>query len=192
LRQSLPPKFLFANALLFLLYLFCNPYRYCRKFLQNKGEENIYAYGETPLETLDLIAENCPVKPIDTWLDLGSGRGQGTIYITAQRRCKGLGIDQIERFVRRANWTARLTGLPATFLTLDILDAPFDQATVVYLYGTAWPDATLSLLEEKMQKLPKGARIISISAPLKTFPLLKTFPVSFPWGDTDAFLHIAG
>ena len=49
--------------------------------------------------------------------------------------------------------------------------------------------------EKKMKTLPKGAKVVTISYPLSSqeenfFRLYKSFEVSFPWGSTNAYLHI--
>jgi len=44
-----------------------------------------------------------------------------------------------------------------------------------------------------MAALPKGAKVVTISAPLPATPSLVSagsFPLSFPWGDTEGYLHV--
>lgn len=183
-------RFAFADLSLALLYLFCNPYRYCRKFLQKRGEKEIHAYGETPLTTLQIIATESGITATDRWLELGSGRGRASLWIANFIGCQTLGVEWIGRFVKRGNWIAYLFRLKnLKFVCQSVLDAPFHEATVVYLYGTSWSDELIERLEERMKALPPNSKIISISFPLPTFQVIKTFPVSFPWGKTEAYLH---
>jgi len=182
-------RFALADLCLSLLYLFCNPYRYCRKFLQKRGKQEIYGYGETPLTTLQIIANESGVNATDCWLELGSGRGRAALWIAHFIGCQTLGIEWIDRFARRANWIARLFQFKNLLYTCqNVLDAPFSQASVVYLYGTSWSDELIEQLQERMKTLPQGSKIVSISFPLPAFHLIRSFPVSFPWGETQAYL----
>ena len=46
-----------ADISLLSKYLFQNPFKMSSRFLQSKGFDEIYAYGETPLTTLEEIAK---------------------------------------------------------------------------------------------------------------------------------------
>ena len=96
-------RFAFIEFSFALLSLFSNPYRVCRKFLQKKGAKEIYAYGETPLETYRKIAAVCGVGPNDEWLELGAGRGKGCFWIANLIGCRVRGIEWVPQFV----WMAR-------------------------------------------------------------------------------------
>lgn len=187
LRYLRNKKFALAELSLIFLYLFCNPYRYCRKFLQKKGEQDIYAYGETPLRTLALIASKANIQPTDCFLELGSGRGRASLWVGAHIGCKVIGVEWIERFVNRSRLAAKWMKNVSFFCT-ELQNAPFEKASIVYLYGSSWSEELFDLLEKKMQALPKGAKIISISFPLKGFNRIESFPVRFPWGETSAYL----
>lgn len=193
-RESMKPSLQFnlAKLTLSILYAFCNPYRHCRKFLQKRGEKEIYGYGETPLKTLQIIAEKCEATSSDTWLELGAGRGLACFWIALNVGCKTIGVEWIPRFVNRAGFTAKIFSMNHLhFKQSHVLNAPFYKATIVYLYGTSWDDELIEKLEEKMKMLPKGSKIACISFPLKYFSLVETFPVVFPWGETECYLHIS-
>lgn len=182
-------RFALADLALSLLYIFCNPYRYCRKFLQRKGEKDVYGYGETPLTTLEKIAIESGVTPEDRWLELGAGRGRASFWISSFIGCQTLGVEWIERFVKRANFIARIFRFKnLSFQCQDVRKAPFSEATIVYLYGTSWSDECMEELQAAMQALPPASKVISISFALPNFRELKSFPVSFPWGETTAYL----
>lgn len=160
--------------LLLCLPLF-NPYRLCRK----RGD----VYGETPFETLHKIADLCDLTEEDVWLDLGCGRGRGCFWMAHFVGCRVIGVERVGLllFLARLLKPSKLS-----FKIGSLLDLDYSEVTLVYLYGTTWPDA---LLEKIAAKVPIGARVVSISAPLVDLPILKSFPVSFPWGETTAYLQ---
>jgi SAM-dependent methyltransferase len=182
--------FALADLTLSLLYTFCNPYRHCRKFLEKIGEKQIYAYGETPFSTLETIAREVNATSQDYWLELGSGRGKAALWIASFIGCRTTGIEWVPRFVKRANFTARLFRLSnLSYECKNILDAPFKDATIIYLYGTTWDDELIGKIQEKILTLQKRIKLVIISSPLKNTKVIKTFKVSFPWGNTSAYLH---
>ncbi len=185
-------RFALADCTLSLLYLFSNPYRVCRKFLQKKGAKNIYAYGETPLTTLEHIAASFGIGPQDRWLELGSGRGRGCLWLSLYLGCQTEGIEWIPSFVKKANWVRNVWGVTnAFFQKKSVEEADFSQATVVYLYSTCMSTDEIENLLSRMAPLPSGSKVITISESLDfpSYTLVKSTPVSFPWGETDAYLH---
>lgn len=173
--------------------LFSNPYRTCRKFLQKRGETDIYAYGETPLETLKQIAEQAQLTSEDRWVELGAGRGKGCFWIAHFIGCQTLGVEWVPSFVRTANWLKVLFRMKnLSFQLKNMEEVDFSSATVVYLYGTCLSEEEISLLTQKMEALPLGARVISISYPIESPSLVlkQTFEVSYPWGTATAYLSI--
>jgi hypothetical protein len=174
------PRFALLDLSFGFLSLFSNPYRTCRKFLEKQGVENIYAYGETPLQTYERIVRECDVGAEDTWIEMGAGRGKGCFWLSHFVRCRVIGVEWIPQFVRRANLLKTLFQMRRLeFQNLEIEKADLSQATVIYLYGL-WPALDI----------PKGVKVITISEPLEGFSVIKTFWVRYPWGRTSAFLQI--
>lgn len=177
------PKFALIDLAFGLIALFINPYRTCRKFLQKKGEKNIYAYGETPYATYERIALQCGIGPNDTWLELGSGRGKGCFWLSHFTGCKVIGIEWIGQFVFFAKLFQKLFIMNGIeFQRGDIQKSDLDQATikatVIYLYGL-WPNL----------EIRKGVKVITTGEPMEGFRVIKSFWVRFPWGRTTAFLQ---
>ncbi len=182
-----------VRLLFSLASLFSNPYRACRKFLQKRGEKEIYGYGETPFAALETIAEKCRLSPVDHWLDLGAGRGAGCFWMALSTGCRATGVEWVPSFVRLARLIAFLSGSDrVSFECKEMVEADFSQATAVYLYGTCLPDEKVARLAEKMKQLPPGARVVSVSEPLNAphLPLVESFPLTYPWGETEGYLHI--
>jgi hypothetical protein len=186
-------KLLQADCLLFLLYFFSNPYRMCRKFLEKKRAHNIYAYGETPLTTLEQLVLSFNIQPEDRWLDLGAGRGRGCFWISEVWGCPTRGIEWIPSFVSRAAWIVKQLSLPRLeFQNIVMEKADFSWPDVVYLCGTCMSEEEIEALLIPMKALRSGAKVITISEPLNdpSYLLIQSIPVSFPWGETEAFLQI--
>lgn len=186
------PRFALLDLSFGLLSLVSNPYRACRKFLQKKGEEDVYAYGETPFATLEKIASHCQATPADRWVELGSGRGKGCFWIAHFIGCETTGIEWVPSFVRAARFLKNCFRIKNISFRLENMEeADFSKASIVYLYGTCLDDALMARLIEKMKTLPKGARVVSVSEPLQCEHLILKgpFPLTFPWGETEGFLH---
>jgi len=181
-RYYRSPKFALIDLSFGLVALFANPYRTCRKFLQRKGAENIYAYGETPYTTYQKLVEECGIGPHDTWFEMGAGRGKGCFWLNHFAGCKVVGVEWIPQFVRLARILRRMFRMKnLEFIRSDIEQVDLNHATVIYLYGL-WPDL----------KIKEGTRVITISEPIGGYRVLKSFWVRFPWGRTTAYLQVAG
>lgn len=192
------PKLSFfkVDMTLLLTYLFNNPYVISKEFLKDQGEKNVYAYGETPLTTLDHIAKECQLSSSDTVYEVGSGRGRCCFWLNSFIKCNVVGIEYIPEFTTRSNEIKERFKLKnIQFLQQDMLKTNYSNATAIYLYGTTLDDNTIEQLIKQFDHTKPGTKIISISYPLTDYPtqsfeLMKRFPVRFPWGTTDAYLQI--
>jgi SAM-dependent methyltransferase len=193
------PKFRFMTVDfgLFLTYLFDNPFQMSKRFLAEKGEQDLHQYGETPLTTLDAIMKKAGVTSADTIYELGSGRGRTSFWLSQYLGCNTIGIEQIPAFVERANRLVQRCGLKnVSFKQENFCDSTFENATVVYLYGTCLEDEAIHRLTARLAQLPSGTKIITVSYPLNdydttnSFELMNCFQQPFTWGNADVFLHI--
>lgn len=193
------PNWSFAKVDLsiILMYFFHNPFSISKRFLQKRGDADVYAYGETPLTTLDLITKECPITSSDTVYELGSGRGRTCFWLQAFCRCRVFGIEMIPDFVERASRIQRkLPNSQVVFRCEDMLESDLSDATVIYLYGTCYEEDFIRRLTAKLKKLKSGTRIISISYPLSdfaedhSFELMKRFSAQFTWGEGDVYLQV--
>ncbi len=185
------PRFALIDLCFGLVALFSNPYRTCRKFLQRKKAADIYAYGETPLATLEKIARVCEIGPQDRFLELGSGRGKGCFWMAEFIGCQTHGIEWVPQFVAVAKGLKALFRVSKlSFSREDMEGADLSSYTVVYLYGTCLDDAAVDRLKQKLAELPVGAKVITISYPLPSLELKKSFTVRFPWGVALAYYHL--
>lgn len=176
-------------------YIFKNPYAISKHYLKSKHASEVHTYGETPLMTYDLLARAVGLKATDTFLELGSGRGRGIFFLSHFYHVHAIGIERIPQFVKLSKHLAqKYNQEEVEFLCADMLKADLPFATVIYLYGTSLADGEIAPLIHKLKNYPQGTKIISISYPLtdydeKAFAITKTLPVSYPWGETDAYIQ---
>lgn len=190
-------SFLKADLSLRLMYLFHNPYKISKRFLMHKGAKDVYAYGETPLTSLEIIARECRIGPQDCVFELGAGRGRTCFWLHSFIGCSVVGLEYIPEFVDRANLIKKKLGFKKIeFRLADMLTADYSGATVCYLYGTCLDESSIEKLVSKFSKLPSGTKIITVSYPLTdyaaetAFEVMKRFTVPFTWGTSDVFLQI--
>lgn len=175
-------------------YFFHNPYPISRKYLQSKGESEIHVYGETPLTTMHRIAQEFEFKPSDFVIELGSGRGRSAFFLREYWGCHVLGIERIPFFANKALQIVHLAGCEhISFACMDMMEADFSSATIIYLYGSCLSDDEIASLIQKFEQLPAHVKIITVSYPLsdysEKFKTVKQFTGSFPWGETEIFLN---
>ena len=191
-------QFAKADICLMMTYLFDNPFKLSKRFLTNRGEKEVYAYGETPLSTLDEIVRLCKVQAKDVVFELGCGRGATCFWLNTIIGCRVVGIDYLPAFIQRADRIRKKLHMDKLEFRLDdIVDTDLTGATVVYLYGTCLDEAVIKKLIQKFSKLPPGTKIITISYPLadfcegkNPFELMKRFEAPFTWGQADVYLQL--
>jgi SAM-dependent methyltransferase len=190
------PIFRKADLSLLSLYFFQSPYSISKKYLKKSEAKEIYAYGETPLTTLDQIVKECQIKPEDVVFELGCGRGRTCFWLHAFVGCKVKGIDFVPEFINRADRIkAKYHLANIHFFEREMLAVDYRQATVIYLYGTCLEDEEIQQLITKFKKLPIGAKVITVSYSLveyqqeTIFKLTKQFTAPFTWGEADVYLH---
>ena len=176
------------------IFSFQNPYRISRKYLQEKGEKEIHVYGETPLTTLRLIAEECGIKSSDFVIEMGCGRGRSCFFLSEYLGCKVHGIERIGKFVDSARKVAKESHCEnISFSNEDMAESDLGAASVIYLYGSSLSDEEISVLIKKFEKVSPSTKIITVSYPLsdysKKFNTSKKFSASFPWGDAVVYLN---
>jgi SAM-dependent methyltransferase len=186
-----------ADLALLFSYFGVNPYRISRKFLEERGEVEVYAYGETPLASMDKIARECGISSKDTVIELGCGRARTCFWLALVLKAKVIGIDFIPDFIKKGEAVRKKYGIQRLQLKCaDFLKEDFKKGTVVYLHGTCMTDGEIVLLSDKLTRMKKGTKVITVSFPLTDYPLAdkwelqKQFRASFTWGSTDVYLQI--
>lgn len=118
-------------------------------------------YVPTPPEVVNEMLRLAEVKPGDIIYDLGSGDGR--IVIAAVKdfgAARGVGIDLDPARTAEAVVNARAAGVAdrVTFLTQDLFESDFSEATVVAVYLLP---QMLQRLVPRMRALRPGTRIVS-------------------------------
>jgi len=187
----------FAKVDLYFLrsYLLENPYRMSKQFMRERGEEDVDTYGETPLTTMDQIARECALNSKDIVYELGCGRARTCFWLYSFIGCRVYGVEYLPAFVKIGQSIKRHFQIEdVKFLCKNFLDVDLSNASVIYFYGTCSDDALIKKLCHKFQSLSPKTKIITISYPLTSysphFKVIKSFPVTFPWGETTAYLQV--
>lgn len=190
------PAFLKIDLSLLLSYLFNNPFRISKRFLMGKGEKDVYTYGETPLTALDFIANQCHLSMGDTVFELGCGRGRTCFWLNHFIGCQVVGVDYVPAFIERANRVkAKFHVQGVDFRLENFLETDLSGATVIYLYGTCYPAPFIKQLIKRLESLPRGTKVITVSYALAdfqptSFEVSKCFSVSFTWGVADVYWQV--
>lgn len=186
-------RFMKCDIRLLASYVGSSPYRISKIYLQHQGFEEIYAYGETPLEVMENISRECGIGSKDVFFDLGCGRGRGCFWMREFIHCQVVGIDFIPDFIEVAKLVAQKCGIQQiSFRWEDYIRSDLSEATVIYYYGICSSDEEVERLTEKFNKLRAGTKVITVSFNLNSeeFSLVKVFPVTFVWGKTDVYYQV--
>ncbi|MEX1013245.1 MAG: class I SAM-dependent methyltransferase [Waddliaceae bacterium] len=170
------------DIMLLMKYIRKSPYRISKEHLHE------YTYGETPLTTMAKIATECMVTANDRFFDLGCGRGRACFWMHHFIKCKVVGIDYIPKFIAYANQVKEKYHLEGIdFIEESIENSDLSQATIVYFFNLF---ASASLENTLIEKLPKNAKVITVSSPLSDlFEIEKSFTLQFPWGNAVGYLQ---
>ena len=182
-------RFALLDFVFGLIAFVANPYRICRKFLERRGETNVFAYGETPLTEFEKLMKAAGLAAGDTYVELGSGRGKTCLWAALFVGCKVRGVEWVPGFVRMAQRVARGLGIQAEFAQGSMLETSLRNASVVYFYGI---DRDVGPLIQLFEEMAPGARLVTISEPVPSgaFVVQRVVQVAFPWGHTDAFVQV--
>jgi hypothetical protein len=178
-----------VNISLKRAYFFRNPYRMLRRFLQKRGDKEVFLYGETPLTTIQKIVEEFKIPRGASFCDFGSGRGHIPLFLASTYGMRAVGIEEVPSFVKIANRIAAKYALSARFFCQDFTTWE-EEPDFVYLYGTCLSDAVI----EKLVKTPwKRTQWITVSFPFSDyssrFRVEKKLLGQYPWGEADVFLN---
>lgn len=189
-------SFFKVDTYLLWLYAFDNAFKVSKRFLKQKGERDIYTFGETPLTTLDSIFQRIKLTKKDVICELGCGRGRSCFWLNQFIGCRVIGVDYVPEFVERANQVKKRFNVEGVEFRLeDFRQTDFKGVTIIYLYGTCLPNHIIVKLSEKFRKLPRGTKIITVSYSLTDynvanyFEVEKVFSMPFTWGEGDVYVQ---
>lgn len=162
-----------------------SPYQISKKYLIEKGEKNPYQYGETPLTTLAKMIKSFKILPGDRVFELGAGRGRAALFFAEYIGCKVLAFEKISEFVSKMIDSERVEMIHG-----DMLEATFESATVVFLFGTMLDDSSIKKIANN---IPVGVKVITVSYPFSayhdSYETKQVITGVFPWGKTEVYLN---
>jgi len=149
-------------------------------------------YGEIYYFTARNILKNINFSSEDLLIDLGSGRGKMVFFASIYYGARAIGLDIMPTFVKKSSLVAsKLKLKKVEFLEQDFRNYDFSKSTVIYLAGTCLSDESISLLLKSLKSAPVGAKIISLSYPLRSdfLNVISKNKMSFSWGSSMVYVH---
>lgn len=194
LRYWRYPKFWTSYLYLTFLSWKNNPYRVSQQFHKEK-KKNIHQFGTTPLFTLDRLASEVGILSDDRVLELGSGTGHTLLWLSQVIGCHCIGVEWVPQFVEKLNRVIEKRGLQKIkVLEEDYLKTDLSKASVIYLYGTCMEEEEITQFCSRLNTLRFGCKVITVSFSLNEYcpeiEVEKTFPLYFPWGKAEGYLHV--
>jgi hypothetical protein len=182
------------RALLFIYYFADSPFAVVKREgprlpvpLQN------LIYGETPCISIQKILLELNPGSDDCFVDLGCGRGLSVFFARQYLNIPAIGIELVPTFVSRAQKIARrlkLSGVEFIRENLSwIVAEQIGRGTIFYLAGTAFDDELLNKIATRLETLPPGVRLITLSEPFPS-PLFRVTAIKscyFSWGKTEVY-----
>lgn len=180
-------------------FFFINPYKTLFSNSKKQLRNFNYLYGETPYSVWNKISKECEISSQDVVYDLGCGLGKLCFWTYLFIKCQKItGIDCSKSFILFANKLKQIFFFKENliFLNEDFFISDLSDATVIYIYGSAFSLSVIKKLIEKLSIMPSGVKIITISYSLLDFKnsqnlfiLIKKIPCNFSWGKTFAYVH---
>jgi len=142
---------------------------------------------------LRTILRNLDIKPGDLFIDLGCGRGMTVYYARLLFDMKARGYDLIATFILKArliNCFLRISSVE--FIEDNILNADLGNAKVVYIVPTTFSPDFLEKVNKKLQEVPAGSYIVSVSRPLQEehHELIRKESLLYSWGRTTVYFYV--
>lgn len=193
------PQFRRADIRCLLAYLVHTPETICHRYLRHYSDNEVQKiYGETFFTTLEVIADAVRLQKDDVIYDLGCGRGRSVFWFNAIVGCRAIGVEINPTFITKAKKIQKKVGFDnVEFLLANVMDLDYGDATVIYLYGSAFNEAAITRLVNRFKTLKPGTRVVSVSyslnpyadgdAPL--FVLEQKITGKYLWGSTDVYIQ---
>lgn len=157
---------------------------------KNRLPEDLAVYGETPWTTLERICEAAQLRSEQRFVDLGCGTGRTLLFVSIWYGCNSLGYELVERFVEKFAWLQHKLNLKeqAQIKAENWLDAEL-EGDVFLLVGSCYSDRHLQEATHKLQHLPPGKIVVSVSYPIAGLTLQEEFEAAFSWGKGTVYVQ---
>jgi SAM-dependent methyltransferase len=176
-------------------YSITSPYEISKGYQElNPSQENLYLYGETPLNVYEEFSKKWNISEKDTFLELGSGIGRGLFFLASFFHCKCIGVEWVSEYVNQAKKIAKFNNLKDVyFVRSDIFEIKFPQVNYIYLFGSCLKTEEILSLCSKFKLQTPNAKIITVSFPLsfydESFEIIDELLVEYEFGKTSVYLN---
>jgi hypothetical protein len=184
------------RGLLFLFYLVDSPFTVVKREGRRAPVrvQNLI-YGETPCLTIRRILDDLKPNANDHFVDLGCGRGLALLFVRLWWNIPVTGIEVVPTFITRARKIANMLRLDRVELIQEnlawVMREQIEMGTIFYLAGTAFEDEQMIKIASRLEMLPAGIRLITLSEPLASdlFRVTGGGTCHFSWGKTEVYYH---
>ena len=168
------------------------------------AEDKSLTYGEVSLESMVTILATVEPSAGHIFYDLGAGTGKAVLLAALLPpfwEVRGIEIldelyeksqEVLERFETgvRPHLPEEQIG-KIHFIKGDILHHDFSDGDVVLAQTTCFPENLMLDLEEKLEKLKPGSKVITLSQSLRSplFEMTHSGKCRMGWGEATVFVH---
>lgn len=147
-------------------------------------------YGELTPGSVRRLIERLELGDGDVFYDLGSGLGKVVLQVamtTPVKRCVGVELSktrtrEARSALKKANDLGLVTAEFVAFRVEDLVDARFDDATVIYCCSTAFTLRFLRSLSRRIARVPKLRTFVSLrEIDLEHFEKIETMKLDASW-----------
>lgn len=163
-----------------------------RKIITEQGCAPVY--GEILNTSLKTLLDDLHITPNDVFYDLGSGTGKVTIqaYLDYPFK-KAVGIElsptRYKHSIIAKNELKKINALANTrtleFRNEDITKSDINDATVIFMCATCFPEDLMDTLTKKLSMLKPGLKLLTLKAlpntELHNFKLIKEYSLPMTW-----------
>ena len=199
LFYGIPHRMIGVEMGFFLQYPIRSPNQISRRYMRGHGNNTSLVFGETPLTALEKICRQAKIPPGKVIFDVGCGCGRSTFFLHKFNRAhRTIGIDIIPQFIHKAETIRKWTRLDyMVFLKADIRKIDYQDADIIYLYGTCFsPELISDLVALWEVSLKDDTMIITTSKSLCSFSeqnriqLQEQCELDYIWGICPVFFHV--
>ena len=150
-----------------------------------------HTYGEIPMATIQQISSLLSFQKETRFLELGSGIGIFSLYISLLHESQCRGVEMLPSFVRSSQRCSHFLSLPCTFEQGDLWEMNWSNYDIIYLTTTTFPQDWLLKLEAKVDEISLGAFLIVLTNQIQNsnFSCVHSFIGEFSWGVATVFMY---
>lgn len=186
------PFYLCVDIALVLSYFFKSPYRMVREWDEQQSEK-IGPYGELPLSEMERICSVLLVdKTIQTFYDLGAGRGRLALWAALVKGWKACAVELHPTFCRKLDRIVHFFHVPhVRVIQGDYGSISLEASDLVVLNPGELEAVQEQEIEKKLSSLKKGGYLLSIGFQLSSpsYEVEGMMPLICAWGDDWAILQ---